>query len=836
MHNTYRFCRIERHDRHKGRTSSTTDYDSSSFANQFAANDSTTIAGLPNEEVTELLMKSILDDHHQMMQQMNNRTRAISSSSSNSFSFRADPLRSHTNHHQEGVKPASRSDLLDRLHNLVDIATDMCLHMPTSALHKDFMTAMMALLMSQMQSSTKLLPLTFCRTRLLAINIYALHQKIGLQDRLHILKALHLQHPQWSRLFQQLAIQDCPAEQGLLYRFFVFKLAKEYEQQNCLKRKDAAGDSISLDSASSGDLISLIKATNSHSIAELSDEDPVVKKYLGQQALNCRSFVRRIEVCMARVLRQHEDKMSVLVSKAVDVTCASMVAQDSFRKSYLVGLRDQLASDVSSRETLMQIIKGLVHERAIWGRDKSKREDSSKHSKVSWKLDEVEGPQRMRIRLCEAKKNLDPRFYLEEGRATGDEAMPNESLPFAFLVMPNPEKAVASFEGLAGIMVTQLSQSESSPVKHMEKCWLVIPLGEVPGEILLTEDCLYFVQHGQIDPPPLYQDAKLPLRITMILDRVTEVLPRWYQLNDCAIELFFEIAGVTRLLAFVDKKARDSFQERLVTLNPRWSSSEETRAKMLALHTQHWQEGHITNFDYLMQINKFAGRTFNDLMQYPIMPFVLADYSSDSIDLTAPKTFRDFRKPVAIQRLRDREEQYRANYRALAFDELGQTFHDEITGPPGVQGPFHYGSHYSNTGIVLHFLLRMPPFTAMFVKYQDGKFDLPDRTFHDLEATWRLASGDSTSDVKELIPELFYLPEMLINGDRLDLGIKQNGQSVDHTILPPWAMDDPRLFIKIHRQALESDYVRENLHHWIDLIFGYKQQGSEAVELSLIHI
>ncbi len=33
-----------------------------------------------------------------------------------------------------------------------------------------------------------------------------------------------------------------------------------------------------------------------------------------------------------------------------------------------------------------------------------------------------------------------------------------------------------------------------------------------------------------------------------------------------------------------------------------------------------------------------------------------------------------------------------------------------------------------------------------------------------------------------------------------------------------------------HTQALESDYVTAHLHEWIDLIFGYKQNGDEALK------
>lgn len=62
------------------------------------------------------------------------------------------------------------------------------------------------------------------------------------------------------------------------------------------------------------------------------------------------------------------------------------------------------------------------------------------------------------------------------------------------------------------------------------------------------------------------------------------------------------------------------------------------------------------------------------------------------------------------------------------------------------------------------------------------------------------------------------------------IGCKQNGVELGDVVLPPWAKSDPREFIRLHREALESDYVSQNLHHWIDLIFGYKQLGQPAIE------
>ena len=111
-----------------------------------------------------------------------------------------------------------------------------------------------------------------------------------------------------------------------------------------------------------------------------------------------------------------------------------------------------------------------------------------------------------------------------------------------------------------------------------------------------------------------------------------------------------------------------------------------------------------------------------------------------------------------------------------------------------------------------------------------------DRVFHSLETTWELSSAMSTSDVKELVPEFFYLPEFLVNANGFKLGTKQDGQVVNNVILPYWAKSDAREFIERHREALESRFVSENLHNWIDLMFGYKQTGDAALKaLNLFH-
>jgi len=151
--------------------------------------------------------------------------------------------------------------------------------------------------------------------------------------------------------------------------------------------------------------------------------------------------------------------------------------------------------------------------------------------------------------------------------------------------------------------------------------------------------------------------------------------------------------------------------------------------------------------------------------------------------------------------------------------------------------PFMYGTHYSSAGIVLHFMLRSEPFTTLGLDFQGGHFDCPDRLFFNVAESWR-GCTTSMTDVKELIPEWYCLPEIFMNRNNWDFGSLQGaddgtpGDLVHDVQFPPWARGATSTkrayeFVRLNRMALESEYVSLNLHHWIDLIFGSEQRSAQ---------
>ena len=71
--------------------------------------------------------------------------------------------------------------------------------------------------------------------------------------------------------------------------------------------------------------------------------------------------------------------------------------------------------------------------------------------------------------------------------------------------------------------------------------------------------------------------------------------------------------------------------------------------------------------------------------------------------------------------------------------------------------------------MVLHYLVRVEPFTSLHIDLQSGRFDVADRQFHSIQSLWK-SLYDNVNDVKELIPEFFFFPEFLLNTNNFDLG------------------------------------------------------------------
>jgi hypothetical protein len=298
---------------------------------------------------------------------------------------------------------------------------------------------------------------------------------------------------------------------------------------------------------------------------------------------------------------------------------------------------------------------------------------------------------------------------------------------------------------------------------------------------------------------------------------VVKLRIRRYILRETALELFCADGRNQMIVVNSQRDAKLVKKQIKKQLKRRVLSGDE---QDVSVHTQAWVEGKMCTFQYIMYLNTVAGRSYNDLTQYPVFPWVIADYTSPHLDLGAPATFRDLSKPMGAL----------SEARAQLVKDRFDSFHDPTT------PPFHWGSHYSSSGTVCYFLSRVEPFASHLIDLQGGRWDDPDRMFHSVADAWNIASNGSTAQVMELVPEFFYSTLPFINKNRFLFGVKQNRVVLGDVELPPWANGSPTSFVKQHQSALESDYVSEHISDWIDLIFGYKQRGEAAVaSLNVFH-
>ena len=252
----------------------------------------------------------------------------------------------------------------------------------------------------------------------------------------------------------------------------------------------------------------------------------------------------------------------------------------------------------------------------------------------------------------------------------------------------------------------------------------------------------------------------------------------------------------------------------------------------------------LSNYDLIILINLLSNRSFKDIYQYPIFPLLFI-YKKKSGEITDLKEYlkRDMDKQIGLQtktaQSSKRKEEIEKAYKVsiLEVEEVGLNPEDI----------FYFNTHYSNALYVVNYLLRIFPYSFCSIEILGNGFDDPNRLFSSIEDNFDNAFTQK-GDIRELIPEYYYFPEMFINGNGLFFGRKRSGVLVDNVEMPNMKINvggegknkkklkknitndksinlDGELkfyeFIDIMRNELEKN---EHINDWLNIIFGQEQR------------
>ncbi|XP_074244447.1 WD repeat-containing protein 81 isoform X2 [Saimiri boliviensis] len=258
-------------------------------------------------------------------------------------------------------------------------------------------------------------------------------------------------------------------------------------------------------------------------------------------------------------------------------------------------------------------------------------------------------------------------------------------------------------------------------------------------------------------------------------------------------------------LSAYERPEEDESQEAPVARGEAGRKSEEERAgqpgppsgqEELGGLVLDWVHGRISNFHYLMQLNRLAGRRPGDPNYHPVLPWV--------VDFTTPHgRFRDLRKSKFRLNKGDKQLDFTYEMTRQAFAAGG------AGGGESPHVPHHISDVLSDITYYVYKARRTP--RAVLCGHVRAQWEP-----HEYPASMeRMQSW--TPD--ECIPEFYSDPSIFrsIHPDMPDLDV------------PSWCGSSQE-FVAAHRTLLESREVSQDLHHWIDLTFGYKLQGKEAVK------
>uniref|UniRef100_A0A8B9LQ11 Neurobeachin b n=1 Tax=Astyanax mexicanus TaxID=7994 RepID=A0A8B9LQ11_ASTMX len=480
---------------------------------------------------------------------------------------------------------------------------------------------------------------------------------------------------------------------------------------------------------------------------------------------------------------------------------------------------------VTANQLKQKIVNILTNKHGAWG--------ALAHSHLHdfWRLDYWEDDLRRRRRFVRnpfGSTHLDIMCRsLDDYEEEDDVVKKRKSFRSQAVVSQNQE-AELMLEGeddAVSLLQDKDMDNLAGPVVLSTPAQLVAPVLAARGTLSITTTEIYF-EVDEDDPAFKRLDPRIlayseGLHGKWMFSEIRAVFARRYLLQNTALEVF--MANRTSVMFnFPDQPT----VKRVVYSLPRvgvGTSYGLPQARRISLATprqlfkssnmtQRWQRREISNFEYLMFLNTIAGRTYNDLNQYPVFPWVLTNYESEELDLTVPGNFRDLSKPIGSLNPK----------RAVFYAESYESWDEETP-------PCHYTTHYSTADSTLHWLVRIEPFTTFFLNTNGNKFDHANRTFSGIMRSWRHCQRD-TSDVKVRRREKYRSRHTTVytSGQRSTCQLTSK--------CPIGKAPEDMMKYQLNPTALESEFVSCQLHQWIDLIFGYKQRGPEAVRaLNVFH-
>jgi len=311
------------------------------------------------------------------------------------------------------------------------------------------------------------------------------------------------------------------------------------------------------------------------------------------------------------------------------------------------------------------------------------------------------------------------------------------------------------------------------------------------------------------------------------LDFIREIQKKQFFLKRTGLEIYM-VDGSTLLFNFPEGELEEVSQKLVRMRKTRcpnlvyYGSLDSRKIIDKANITKKWLNYEMTNFEYLMWLNSLSGRSFNDLTQYPIFPWILADYASSELNLIESQIYRDFSKPKEAPSANQQQQQQQAppmqppenrkkKGMMISIPDSADEINALVTPTPQVVANANIWHCPPLT--VVHFLQRLDPYSQAILKLQKKGIRYPyNKPLDNLEDFYKKSS-------EELIPEFFCLADFLS---------KWEDKQGDQIELPKWCHNNPQRLVATLRKALESAEVSKMLHHWIDIVFGYKQNSKNV--------